>query len=114
MTIARGLFVAALLASLPAAAQDEARCLSQGEVKGGHPRYHIVGGRQCWHAAASPTARPSAAKPAPAADAIDVNPYGDPIWEQSVHTAARKPRRAKSSAVGGPLILIPPSTAFAR
>jgi hypothetical protein len=173
MTTARWLLLAALLAPLPAAALDQAPCLSQSEVKGSHLRYHLIDGRQCWYAATSPAAKPAAAKsdaakpdaakpdaakpdaakpdaakpeggkadvakadvakadvaksdagtPPAAADEIDVDPYGDPIWQQAeahvahesheAHAAPRKPRRAKPSAVGGPLILNP-SSAYAR
>jgi hypothetical protein len=119
MTTARWLFLAAVLAPLPAAALEQPPCLSRGEVKGGYPRYHVIDGRQCWYAATSPAAKPGTAKPdAPeptaAADETDVNPYGDPIWRQSgARIAPRKPRRTKPSAVGGPLILNP-SSAYAR
>jgi hypothetical protein len=27
-----------------------ARCLTLEQVHGGHPRYHVIGGRHCWHA----------------------------------------------------------------
>lgn len=122
MTTARWLFVAALLAPVPAAALEQP-CLARSEVKGGYPRFHIVDGRQCWYAAmapagkpgaASPSAvQPDAAEPTAAADDIDVNPYGDPIWRRAETTTPRKPRRAKPSAVGGPLILNP-SSAYTR
>ncbi|MGA2129664.1 MAG: hypothetical protein ABSG76_26320 [Xanthobacteraceae bacterium] len=153
MTNARWLLLAALLAPLPAAALDQPACLSQSEVKGSHLRYHLIDGRQCWYAATSPAAKPAAAQtdvakpdvakpdvakpdvakpeiaksdagaPTAAADGIEVDPYGDPIWQQAEaheangshegHSAPRKPRRAKPSAVGGPLILNP-SSAYAR
>jgi hypothetical protein len=141
MTTARWLLLAALLAPLPAAALEQQPCLSQSEVKGSHLRYHLIDGRQCWYAATSPAAKPAAkpdiakpdgakadvakpeiaksdaGTPTAAADEIDVDPYGDPIWQQAeaheAHTAPRKPRRAKPSAVGGPLILNP-SSAYTR
>lgn len=137
MTTARYLFLfflVTLLAPLPAAALEQSTCLSRGEVKGANPRYHVIDGQKCWHAATSPAAQPAvtqpdatqpdpaqsdavkpdAAKPAAAADEINVDPYGDPIWQQSAAQGApRKPRRAKPSAVGGPLILNP-SSAYTR
>jgi len=68
-------------------------------------------------------AKPDAGTPTAAADEIDVDPYRDPIWQQSeahvahaareAHAAPRKPRRAKPGGVGGPLILNP-SSAYAR
>jgi len=65
-------------------------------------------------AAITDAAKPDAGAPTDAADAIDVDPYGDPIWQQSKgHTAPPKPRRPKPSAVGGPLILVP-SSAYTR
>ncbi len=65
-------------------------------------------------AAITDAAKPDAGAPTAAADAIDVDPYGDPIWQQSKgHTAPPKPRRPKPSAVGGPLILVP-SSAYTR
>jgi hypothetical protein len=106
---------AVLLAPGAVYALDEP-CLSQSEVQGGYKRYHIIGGRQCWYASTSPKANPGAAnpgavKPAPAAraDGIDVNPYGDPIWEQAdAKPAPVKPRpAARPSAVGGPLVISP-------
>jgi hypothetical protein len=119
MTTARWLILAVLLAPLPATALDDPPCLSQSEVKGGHPRYHIVDGRKCWHASPSPAAepaldKPTSAPPTAAANEVDVNPYGDPAWEESTTgTASRKPRRTKPGGVGGPLILSP-SSAYSR
>jgi hypothetical protein len=114
MTTARWLIFAVLLAPLPAAALDDPNCLSQSEVKGGHPRYHIIDGRKCWHADAEAVPDKPSRAPATAADEVDVNPYGDPAWEQATTgTAARKPRRTKPGGVGGPLILSP-SSAYSR
>jgi hypothetical protein len=150
MTTARWLLLAALLAPFPAAALEQSPCLSQSEVKGSHLRYHLIDGRQCWYAATSPAAKPAVARPevakhevaksevakpevanadaakpdagtpTAAADEIDVDPYRDPIWQQSeahaareAHAAPRKPRRVKPGGVGGPLILNP-SSAYAR
>jgi len=108
------IFLAALLTPGAAVALDDPQCLSLNEVKGsGHPRYHIINGRQCWYSSTSgPQAKP-AAKPDPAAQSaeIDVNPYGDPAWEQGGEAKRPAPRqRAPKPApapMGGPLVISP-------
>jgi hypothetical protein len=100
------------LAPAAALALDDQPCLSQSEVHGGYPRYHIIGGRKCWYAATSPLARPgpAPASPTPPAEAagIAVNPYGDPIWnEAEAKPAPAKPRPTRVAPMGGPLVISP-------
>jgi hypothetical protein len=56
----------------------EADCLSRDQVRGGYRRYRVIHGRHCWYASAR--TRQTKLKE------INVDPYKDPIWEDS-HTA---------------------------
>ena len=78
------------------AANDDSRCLSLNEVRGGYPRYRIIEGQRCWYPSTrGPQARPDPqweSKPAE----VDVNPYDDPIWrEPDASTASAAAGRAK-------------------
>jgi hypothetical protein len=109
-TAARVIFLAALLMPAAAAALDDPPCLSLNEVKGsGHPRYHIINGRQCWYSSTAGVQAKPAAKPDPEAESaeIEVNPYGDPIWQGDGKLAPTKPRAQKPAAMGGPLVISP-------
>jgi len=66
-------------------------CLSLGEVHGGYPMYHVVGGRRCWFASSrrppvkssrvkAPTETNLKSSRAKKSVETNVNPYGDPIW----------------------------------
>jgi hypothetical protein len=65
-------------AGAQAPAPGEPECLTQDQVRGGYPRYHVINGRRCWYASVRGADRPA---PRPKPTTIDVNPYGDPIWE---------------------------------
>ena len=109
-TAARVIFLAALLMPAAAVALDDPPCLSLNEVKGsGHPRYHIINGRQCWYSSTEGVQAKPAPKPDPEAQAaeIEVNPYGDPIWQGEGKRAPAKPRAQKPAAMGGPLVISP-------
>jgi hypothetical protein len=103
-------FLSVLLAPTATLALDEPTCLSQNEIHGGYPRYHVIGGRKCWYAATSPLAKPGAANPSPPAQSaeIEVNPYGDPSWNGAeAKPAPAKPRAARGAPMGGPLVISP-------
>jgi hypothetical protein len=109
-TAARIFFLSVLLAPTASLALDDPPCLSQSEVHGGYPRYHVIGGRKCWYAASSQLATPSPSSPsAPAQSAgIDVNPYGDPSWNGAeTRPAPARPRAARGTPMGGPLVISP-------
>jgi hypothetical protein len=110
-TAARVIFLTVLLAPAAAVALDDPPCLSLNEVHGGHPRYHVINGRQCWYASTSaPAAKRDRAMPDPAVQSaeIDVNPYGDPSWEQpEARGAPGKQRVRRSVPMGGPLVISP-------
>jgi hypothetical protein len=57
-------------------------CLSLQQVRGGYPRYRVIGGRHCWYASTKGRPRKQAEIQKKQAE-INVNPYDDPIWKQS-------------------------------
>jgi hypothetical protein len=57
-------------------------CLSQAQVHGGYPRYRVIGGRHCWYASARGRQNKQGEIQKKQVE-INVNPYDDPIWEQS-------------------------------
>jgi hypothetical protein len=85
-------------AQTPAPGATEPECLTQNQVHGGYPRYHLINGRRCWYASVRAPDRPA---PRPKPTTIDVNPYGDPIWEapQARQAATDVERRPAAAAL---------------
>ena len=87
-------FIDAAAAQTPTADVAQPECLTQDQVRGGYPRYHVIHGRRCWYAAVRGPDR-TGERPDPAV--IDVNPYGDPIWETNAPAATALDRKPAAS-----------------
>jgi hypothetical protein len=62
-------------AGVVSAVDSASVCLSQEQVRGGYPRYRVIGGHRCWYASARGRQRKQIE--------IGVNPHNDPIWKES-------------------------------
>jgi hypothetical protein len=87
-------FINAAAAQTPAPDGTQPECLTQEQVRGGYARYHVIHGRRCWYASVR---RPDRTGERPDRAAVDVNPYGDPIWETNAPAATALDRKPAAS-----------------